>query len=520
MEARAMALRDRVGWGLLLAVLLFVAVHSLDYCWGRFGVDHGVFASTGYHLAEGKRIYRDAWDHKPPGVLLTNQLAIEVGGPELASIRRVEIGFAVVLVFAFFAVVYAITGLALASGLFTLVLTSMFYHDVLNPTGNLTEEYAAACAVAAVALLVAHSRAGDGGSRMRGPSLLVAAGALFACATLYKEPFALSAIPWGLYVAARTKGRGLLPLATGFALPVLFVVAYLASQDALLAWIDVLSYNVGYTDRSGLSAFAKLASSAEQMGGILWSVHPVLLPLGALALASLADRTFLERHRYLPVAIVAWCAFDLLGASLAGKSHEHYYLQVVPSAVAVFVVGAAYAIHRLPEGSRARVAAVGLPLLLVLSFTARPERHAQYLTRLVAEPGEPRVTELSAYLSAHTEPGETVWVALAGSGASRTYYECQRLSPVRYTYLMSHLLIDTLETSAAEKVALIQRGLEENPPALIALDDRHFRENFWDERPELREAFAPLMAWIRERYEPRAAFGDVLVLAPLRVSRH
>lgn len=106
-----------------------------------------------------------------------------------------------------------------------------------------------------------------------------------------------------------------------------------------------------------------------------------------------------------------------------------------------------------------------------------------------------------------------------GSSASRVYFESQRLSPVRDTYLRSHLLIDTLETRAEEKVAGIQRGLAENPPALIALEDRRFRAEFWDERPDLREAFAPLMAWIRERYEPRAELDGVLVLGPVRVSR-
>ena len=75
---------------LLLAVLLMTFVLHLLVIAEPFGRDQGIFAYIGQTILHGGVPYRDAWDHKTPGLYGVYALAFALFGRAMASIHLLE----------------------------------------------------------------------------------------------------------------------------------------------------------------------------------------------------------------------------------------------------------------------------------------------------------------------------------------------------------------------------------------------------------------------------------------------
>jgi len=74
------------GFPLLALLALSVALHGL-YWLEPPGSDQGLFMAEADLLLKGSALYRDVWEHKPPGCLALYALALEVFGRDYFSIR-------------------------------------------------------------------------------------------------------------------------------------------------------------------------------------------------------------------------------------------------------------------------------------------------------------------------------------------------------------------------------------------------------------------------------------------------
>lgn len=485
--------------GLCLALL---GARALDYCYGRLASDSGVFASAAYHLSQGRALYAEVWDHKPPGVIWIDALAMTLGGPSLEAIRAVESAFAVAGLGAFFGLARAVLGAALPALLFTLAFHAVFYGPGINAFGNHSEEYAAvlallgACGVALAERLPAPRRL----------LALVGAGACFAAAALTKEPFLLSAPPWLALAAWRHGRRGLGAFGAGASAVAAAALLALAADGSLGAWLDVLSYNAAYASYFGAAAgpAARFAEAAGALAQHLASVHPALLPLAVLGLVGACDRRFARDLRGLPPALAAGLLFDVAGASLSGKAHPHYFLQTAAGGVLCMALGAAWLVRWLPAPRREAAVRTLLPLCVCLAFLWPLDGHRRHLLGLLNGPGEVRPHPVSEYVRRHTRASDRIWAGLGGGGVTQVYFESRRLSPTPYLYLYSHLLLDSWRSSAEEKLARVQRDLAADPPELIVWSEPFFRRDYSEGRPEWAPRMQPLLAWIDAHYQPEA----------------
>jgi len=128
---------------LLLLAVVFVAARSINYVSpNRPGPDAGVFATVGMQINDGKSLYRDTMDAKPPVVYLLNAAALSLGDGTFHSVRILERVFAVVGSLLMFFLVWTIYGRRSLATLAALGYVLLVYSDILFEEGNVTEEYA------------------------------------------------------------------------------------------------------------------------------------------------------------------------------------------------------------------------------------------------------------------------------------------------------------------------------------------------------------------------------------------
>jgi hypothetical protein len=438
------------------------------------GADSGVYASCARHLLGGRALYREVWDHKPPGVHVLNCLALAGGGESIVPVRRMEQAFAALRALLVFMLLLEAFGSAALAGVLAAVFVTLFHHPLVFQGGNLTEEYAASFALAGAWLALRSERAAGGRA---GRALAALSGAAFAAAALTKEPFAASALPWLAWLALRSgeawKARAARALwfLGGAAAPLALTVLALASAGALGAWLDTVAYNFRYVGMSPKSPGERLAAGA----GFAWRFFALrcwaLAVPAALGLLAPLCASFRKRTRALAAVLPALFLLDLLAAAAGGWSYRHYFLQAVPSAALLAGSGAAFLVHL--AGSRPELRRVGrlvgaaLPgLLAVCALSVDAGTSRPFLRRLGEPFRRPRESRLARLVRERTGPADAVWAPL---GPSSLALETGRLSPTRYFYAWPHLFIDTPASSRAEKLAGILAELRARPPALIVL---------------------------------------------------
>lgn len=479
---------------------------------GPVKVDSGIFASCGWHVLQGKALYLEAWDSKPPGISLLDALALAVGGRDIESIRALELifgGGAALIVFRIALVALQSRFVATASALLFAV---QFYSGKVFEGGNLTEEYASIFALAGV-LGAVESVARTGRAKLVATACAAFA---FGLAALTKEPFALSALPWLAYslLAPRAEDEKRQPvrlLGAWFvagSIPLALVFAWLAQRGAAAAWWDSITYHLAATawDADAPRLEANRAASASILERVVtnwqpawdhvWFRVPLTTLAAVLGLVAPASRDFLRRTRYVALPVVAMVGADYIGTLISPRQYGHYYLQLVGSFVLLAACGLAFVSWKL-EGSRARLLAASTRLrltvatlvLAVIAFGVVREDVTGRLQAKLAAASIEHTSAISTAINNDARPGDMLW-ATSGNN-SRYYLATGLLSPTRYLFVFDHVFVDSWQSSGAEKLAQLRADLAESPPrfVIVAEGDAAFLES------------SGLFDWVTEHYE-------------------
>lgn len=448
-----------------------------------FERDITIYAVLAHEMLAGRQMYSDLWDHKPPGVHFTYMFAEAVAGYGPGSVYLLNVLAAVVTLLGVFAASSA-AGRGTAAGLWAAAFWTVISGDlVLQANQPNTEVFMNALLVWAFALLIRSD------SRSAKIPVYLAAGFLFAAASLYKQPAAVVAlflIAAHFLLMARDgnpRRRAVLQsLAMG--LPVVAVwVAVFAYYKATGHFEDfkgdMIAFNNFYSGN-----IIKNILWAESPGGLLFFVKFMrfILLLAAIACAGcIFEKPGFSR---LWVMLIAFTVSQYIDVAMPGRYFNHYYQLLLPA----FVVGAAWAVAA-PEHLAGRFSvktrrALGAAVLVALICYQLPNYFLSAEDWSRKKYGEVFIDgfRLGKTIDKILEPGETFfhW----GDEVS-LYYSSRRRLPTGFCYtkpLRSGPLVGKLTPRVLE-------DLERTKPELLVV----FVHPFYEFK-------GPVKEWFDKRY--------------------
>lgn len=274
--------------------------------------DEGIFAAVARNLNQGGVLYQTAWDNKPPMIYLTYQAIFKLFGVSMFWLHLT----AAVVVLATAAVIYEIAQevmgekRALIATLVFGILTSL---RLIEGDLALTEIFM--ILPISVAMMIAVKRKFDYKS-------LIAAGALFAIASLYKQVGAFEAAALGLFLFFESENfvefvkKGFV-LSLGFFVPYLITVAYFYPKHLIGDYIFAAYtyYRIYLNESPRYAIFINIAKYLPVFAAILYGLY--------------------KKIRFKKVEVwhlfLLWMAFSFLGSYFSGRTYGHYLVQATPA---------------------------------------------------------------------------------------------------------------------------------------------------------------------------------------------
>jgi 4-amino-4-deoxy-L-arabinose transferase-like glycosyltransferase len=393
--------RAAVAAAVLAAICGLIVLQRLHTYAEPFERDIATYAVIAREMRQGRPLYSDLWDNKPPLLYVIFAAAQMAAGEGPGSVFLMGVACAVVTALALFAA--GATGTSTGVGLWTAAFWAVVCADLPLQANqpNIEAFLNAALALSFLALL----RAGPG---LREP---LAAGAGLAVAVLLKPVVAPVALALTLVHAlvpppgvtrGRAAGQGALVLAL-CAIAFAGVAAYFAAGGRwTVYWDTLVVHNRAYAGpllpnlREGLRP-------ARLFAPVLRDVLPLAVTMAAGAL--LALRSGGSRRVAL---LAAWLVSIPFVVSAPGKFYAHYYQLWLPP----LCIGAGWALDAVARRARrpALVAAVaGTAVVLALAWRIAPQYAMPADAWSEAKYGDVflRSREMALQADAMIGPGET-----------------------------------------------------------------------------------------------------------------
>ena len=439
-----------------------VALCGLIYLPSLFwslGLDQNIFAEIGSLLLQGKKLYVDAWDVKPPNIFYIYACFEWLFGKNDYAVRLSDYVFAL---FAFSAIFIATRRQAstlsnivekwaapVAAILLALTLLSLGLADTAQ-----TESYSLACIIGAVELLSME--------RSRTFFTIFCVGILIAIATFFKTTNAIFLLPIALEIFFRNRGNFfhcILYVISGFIFWCAIQIGVLAIEGSLQEYLRITFSVIAHhtneaSDLGRWSVFRTIWLYVD-----LWSI----LAIAAIGIAVIRrDNSFLRSVR-MPLFIL--CA-GITAVIMQNKGWGYQYVVLLPGLIPLCAISGIYLYDLIWKRSRWTAAICGIFILLhTLVMTPSAHRrihyssdallsirnHAAYVATLGSRQSlyYPAGTDsLAKYLSAHTTPNDEVFIFGEEPGA---YWHANRMPATRFVY---SLLFTSCVISNADLLAM------------------------------------------------------------------
>ncbi len=416
----------------ILALGLAFRAGALDLPLDR---DEGAYGYIGANLASGTIPYRDAFDHKPPGVYVFYAFA-SLGPDKVTAVRlATDILFAVslLLIFTISARIYG-RAAGLVAALAWAALGNSFRIEAARAN---TEQIM----VPFLLLAVWSFQKGLGKSS---PYWLLASGFASGIALLIKQVAVLPALVLlGFLVlraiSQRNWRRSTVEIGAataGAAIPVLATVIYFGAAGALDdLYFAVVQYNSMY-----------VRAYWEAGGARLDNFDPILTPWAYAALGFLFSYPFIKRRNGgWGLLIVTWTLANLAGAKMGLRDFPHYFVPVVPGIAILagaYISSVSERLAALIRGASWLRPALAIGVAMGL-FVWQAEEYVDFYFRStpaemakVEFGGEGEHTfacseEVASYIRTSTQPEDEI---LVWANEAQVYFLSERQAASRYIY--------------------------------------------------------------------------------------
>jgi hypothetical protein len=480
--AAARVVRLAPVWGLVVLVALMATLRYHYYDWPP-NRDVTEYAVTAHELLQGRELYSDVWNPKPPAVFVSYGAAELLFGYGPGQLYALNLICGLIVLLGVYAAGPA-GGFRPAAGLWAAAFWTVISGNIaLQTHGPNTEAFMNACLIWAFVLLLG-SRGGAFGARRA-----VVIGLLFAWASLYKQVAIAIAIPLlAAHVALPPPGtqRRNAVVETGIVAAVgvgcwTMLVAFMAATGRTGILIDTLIIH-GATYVSDLPAKVLEALSSPD---VPWKAFgAVLVPLVLVGAVGVALGLTIRGNRRNWLLLAVYGAGAAVAVALPGQFYRHYFQFLLPPAL-VAMGWATVSIGRILNGRWAWVphGVAALVLLFVAanevgSYRSSPEESLRgaYAERYLA------ARELGRRMDSLLLPGETLYHLGNESGI---YFHSRRPLPTTLLgwSLWSGPLADRFTRRTLD-------DLERQPPDVVVVPH---------DLPTSR-ADHPVVEWIVDRY--------------------
>lgn len=404
--------------------------------------DEGGYAYAARGWLEGTgRLYDDLWISRPQGIFALYALVFETLGTSVLALRFTAWLFAALTVYAVWLFGRRWTSPRVANLAAILTALLLSWPSFEGFTANAEVFMGMPAAFAAFWMLrMAQAR--------WSAAQLVGVGALIGLSTVLK-PSGIVMLPvaWAaLWVVDDATRRERMRRAAWVLLGVGIVGAVTFIHGYFLGWDNFFYATVTYRLTLQSSATVPLSRhlwaigsltyhSASLVGMLLmiWAFR-ARMPLRAVLEADVAPRRRLLRPRRPAhpggLLLVAWAIGAVAGLAMGGDWWPHYMIQLVPPVslwLAWNIDGILHALRRW----RLALATAMVTALVLLPFTMIAGGRDGLLTALYDHPGYPAQAEVAAYIRAHTDPDDTIYVAF---DQASIYYLSDRKPAYRHLY--------------------------------------------------------------------------------------
>ena len=497
----------------MLVAALVTALVFADSSYGalrtwRPGTDSGIFLATAWHLLNGRWLYEDIFDNKPPVVFLLNAAALWLGDGDWRAMRIMELASMVASSFFLYRLILAFgveRWIAIGTAL---LLVLVVFQPGLIQGGNTTEQYGLMLLLCGAWLAIRSLTA-----TANTLALAFAAGVTLGCAPLAKEPFALSVLPWVALAAVamllNRRYKGFAALSAGVLTPLLLWMLTYAAAGRAEYLLDYFSFNFGYVSS------ASAANSSDRwflnLREAHWRLYSVSRSLEVLAVFGLSASVFaLIRFRrqerakvWGAAAVLAAVLCDFAGTGISQHRFGHYYVQ----AGGMFLLASALGLQAIRDAWMAGAVKRYWLIPVILTCIGFDSAFVQSVASRAgtAQWALPRTT-MAAYVVEQFPNGASMWVT--SNKWSYLYVESRALSPTRFAYVADLILVSSATGTGEDKLREVAAALHSKPPDFIVfveLDNRRFLG-------------AEMRAWIDRNYADTGikdtnAFGTARLLA-------
>ncbi len=485
----------------LLALAMLVAV-GLKIATADRPVARDVMLYTviGHEMFEGRELYSDLFEHKPPLFLTIYGLANTIAGYGGPAILLLNITFALATLLGIYEA-GRLLGKSPWAGLFAAGCWALISNDVnMHAHQPMPECFINACMIWAFALFLKLD------SEALHPGRCLAIGALLLIASQVKQPVVFIAAGFAfVHLITRTTAPGqykrrllqLLIIAGVGAVSWIAMFAYFHLQGRGQVFYDSLfTYNRHY---AGLDH--KEGGFIQTLKVIWWNFNNGLLPhrlypsfmftLAPLVVAALVAMPLglIKGDRR---AWLLWLAFFIMTfvlVTMPGRGYNHYYLVYLP----LFVAGGAGSfalLDQMMSTGGAKRSKIALTLIAMIALAAGTVHQLVSPNTIWERPGYAAhyttVTRLAAKIDRVLLPDETLYVW----DYQPAFYVLPQRRPPAGIFFNTHAMKGPLRE---ELTGRVMRMLEENPPQVIIIDAK--------EAASLSDATRkrhPVYEWIRD----------------------
>lgn len=477
----------------LCALIFGLRMHTYDEPLQR---DLTTYAVIAHEMLNGKNLYSDLWDHKPPAIHVTYAAAELIAGYGRNSIFLMNVASALATLLICYWVGSAAGG-GRGGGCFAAAFWALTSGSLaLEANQPNTEVFMNVFLAAAFALLVRCEKAN------LGPLRAMTVGILFAVASLYKQVVVaqplLLAITYVVTSRDERRKRAWIDIliigATGVAIWA-GVFAYFFARGSGAAFIDgVFAYNRYYSSNLSHLALHSLRGWMSLSADLLL----LMIPVAVLTAVGIVQGAIVLRERHW-ILLFVYIISSEIAVLLPGWPFAHYYQLLLPP----LAIGAGWTVelmrrvvsrnfssisYAVGAGACAILVAVQLPNYLLPADDWSVKKYGDIFVQ---------TEELAAEIDTLLSPGETFYEWGSESGL---YFTSRRTPPSGIIFAFPMLGGPLKEKLSARLI----NDLDRTKPDLIVADIATMT---------LTEREHPVLNWFRENYRSFARTDEFLLFA-------